>query len=406
MIQFKHLIYLLVALTWFEGATFREHRIIILYGLLLGGLWLLFNLKKIITLEISFTEKGFYLIGVLLLFWTWEALSLIWANEITPVSEERIFNVIAAVGFTVLLLDQLKTDRDWINTYKILAITGTTSSLLVLYEAYTGTIHRPTGYISPDPNYTAMHITILLPLLYYLAKDLKYPLKIPLIGGIIITALATVSTGSRAGIISLMMIALIIFYQELKEKDIKTIALTFLALLTVFSIAASISPELLSPGFKRFESLIDIAKGETKPDFSVSNRYSLIIAGTKMIADNPILGVGTGNFRNRSPEYGALRPNEAHNTYIEVAGELGIIGIAIFLGLIYFAIKNFQSLEKNKYTTGAKISFIAVLINFLFLTAFTDRRFYLLIALTVGMSHEKPLTLREFLQSAKEKIRL
>lgn len=411
MIRLKHLAYLLVAFTWFEGAAFKGPKLIILYGLLLGGLWLLLNSKKILVREISFTKKQFYLITALLLFWGWVALSLAWANQVTAVSKERVFNVIAAVGFTVILLDQFRTEKDWKNAYKILAAVGIVSSFLVFQEAYTGAAHRAIGYISPDPNYTAMRITLLFPLLYFWAKASKNAIKLLLLIGVVIAILATISTGSRAGMLSFLIIGFVIFLYELRGKSIRTTATAFLALFVVSMIIANATPEPLSYGFKRFESLVQVAQGERSPDFSVSQRYRLLTGGVHMFADNPLLGVGVGNFQLQSPNYGAKRNLEAHNTYLEVAGELGTVGIVLFLSLIFFTLKNFKIAENtssnsphDSFVVGGKIAFIAVMINFLFLTAFTDRRFYLLMAFAVGMLGGEIVTLKEFMASIKSRV--
>ncbi len=65
---------------------------------------------------------------------------------------------------------------------------------------------------------------------------------------------------------------------------------------------------------------------------------------------NPVIGVGSGNFEHSSKRYvfepGALpRSDEiidaqqvAHNSYLEILAELGVIGLAMFLTIIVFAI--------------------------------------------------------------------
>lgn len=71
----------------------------------------------------------------------------------------------------------------------------------------------------------------------------------------------------------------------------------------------------------------------------VVKRMSLNLAGVKMIRDNPLFGVGAGNFLVRLPEYQKnnsffwLQP--AHNVPLLVLSEIGIVGliiIAILLG--------------------------------------------------------------------------
>ena len=59
-----------------------------------------------------------------------------------------------------------------------------------------------------------------------------------------------------------------------------------------------------------------------------------------MAADNPLLGVGTGQYGIRSPEYvrneplGIRRP-VAHNSYLEVLAEDGVIAFAAFIAFLF-----------------------------------------------------------------------
>nr|WP_242036326.1 O-antigen ligase family protein [Cyanobium sp. FACHB-13342] len=66
-----------------------------------------------------------------------------------------------------------------------------------------------------------------------------------------------------------------------------------------------------------------------------SNRGFLIDAGLKMIHDRPLTGVGINAFRPAYPLYAQLAPHQqrskpqhAHNIYLEVTAETGLLGLA------------------------------------------------------------------------------
>ncbi|MCK5608121.1 O-antigen ligase family protein [Candidatus Pacearchaeota archaeon] len=408
MIKFKHLAFLLVAFTWFEGLVLFEHRIIILYGLLLGGAWLFLNTKNILKKDIVFTKEQFYFLTGLLLFLAWGLLSLTWA-ELTQVAKERAFYIIGAVGFTIIILDQFREQKDWITAYKILVISGLVSSLLVFSQAYFG-MDRAVGYISPDSNFTAMRMTALVPLAYFWAKTIDRIPRIFLLGGILVTLLAIISTGSRAGMVATIATIIIISFYELKDKSAKKVFITSLILILAGIILVSeIAPEPLQTGINRFDNLIGTIKRDIPPDVSISERYALFKAGPKMFYDNFLLGVGLGNFQVHSIDYGVKRNIESHNTYIEIATELGVIGATVFFSLIYYTLTKFKLMEKTHSNTpfhtfilGCKISFFSILINFLFLTALTDRRFYLLMAFVFGIQGGKQVSLKDFIISIKQ----
>jgi O-antigen ligase len=77
-----------------------------------------------------------------------------------------------------------------------------------------------------------------------------------------------------------------------------------------------------------------------------TGRTDIWTVGWRMVQDQPLLGVGAGNFPVASIHYllepGALlrtdfivdNPKVAHNTYLNVLAELGVVGLALFLAII------------------------------------------------------------------------
>jgi O-antigen ligase len=85
-------------------------------------------------------------------------------------------------------------------------------------------------------------------------------------------------------------------------------------------------------------SLRDRAVSITNPTYnSNSERLEMWQAGRRMIRDHPFLGVGTGTMTEMSSSYQMLaRRREGpwghlHNTYVNVAAERGLLGLAAFL---------------------------------------------------------------------------
>lgn len=132
-----------------------------------------------------------------------------------------------------------------------------------------------------------------------------------------------------------------------------------------------------------------------------------------MIKDHPILGVGNGNFVTRYNEYitkyselkyYGYRNYPNHNSYLKLESELGILGIASFIGIIItvlFRIKKLYSTTKDKFYipfyTGIMASMIVFLFmnlsdNLLFLPKVTTY-FWFIIATTeaaLGKSYKTP----------------
>jgi O-antigen ligase len=67
----------------------------------------------------------------------------------------------------------------------------------------------------------------------------------------------------------------------------------------------------------------------------LNGRVSIWATGMRTFEDNPIIGVGAGAFKAGSRSY-----YEAHNTYLEVLTEEGLIGFTIFLFMVGCAVRS------------------------------------------------------------------
>jgi O-antigen ligase len=69
----------------------------------------------------------------------------------------------------------------------------------------------------------------------------------------------------------------------------------------------------------------------------LSGRSSIWAAGFDLFREHPFLGVGAGGYLH-SVRPVVLPPNVAHNTFLSVLAELGIIGLGIFCALLAFLV--------------------------------------------------------------------
>jgi O-antigen ligase len=77
-----------------------------------------------------------------------------------------------------------------------------------------------------------------------------------------------------------------------------------------------------------------------------NGRWSIWQGAFEVIASHPILGVGAGNFAESAMEHSETvvahsgRKDEvagvAHNMFLGVASELGLVGLILFLGMLFF----------------------------------------------------------------------
>ena len=87
-----------------------------------------------------------------------------------------------------------------------------------------------------------------------------------------------------------------------------------------------------------------------------------------MFLDNPILGVGQGNFPyvfqkyelkvtgSDEPFYGrSVAGRQAHSIYFTMLPELGILGTCILFGMIYYTFKDLKTIKDSMFKKDNKV---------------------------------------------------
>lgn len=88
-------------------------------------------------------------------------------------------------------------------------------------------------------------------------------------------------------------------------------------------------------------------------DGAINGRVTEMLAGVRVYADHPIIGVGPSMFRNYSQEYGnvgglkALETRrEAHCFYAAVAAEFGTVGMIALLGGVFVTLRDLRRVRQ------------------------------------------------------------
>jgi O-antigen ligase len=134
-----------------------------------------------------------------------------------------------------------------------------------------------------------------------------------------------------------------------------------------------------------------------------SGRTDIWNVGWRMVADEPIVGVGSGNFQNNAIHYllapGAVRfdeylvdvPSVAHNAYLQVLAETGLIGLLLFLAIIAACVaaavraqhlfREVQDREGELISTAVILAICALLAAYFFLSEQQSKHLWLLLSL-------------------------
>lgn len=206
--------------------------------------------------------------------------------------------------------------------------------------------------VFPDSHSFPTYLVLALPALVMVASS--FATRARRASFLCVTMLAIILSGTRgiwlAGILTLASSALVVLVARKRAPQVSTAyrkaSLVLLALVPMFLVAFPIfaSPQfLLSKGDtdflrNRIRSIIDL--GET----SNGTRILIWKASIASIADNPLLGVGIGNFPSVLGQSIVLARagSTAHNLYLHVPAEMGIpAGIIAFGTLVLIGLRAF-----------------------------------------------------------------
>ena len=244
---------------------------------------------------------------------------------------------------------------------------------------------RP-GWVLGDSNYFAVAALAVLPisfeLLLYSRKRWE---KIYCLGCMLLIFVTLTIGASRGGFLG---IATATVYLVLRHGLSKKYLIRILFVAVPLLLFASNSPvhRFLFP-----------APGDTQ---SVEKHLLGWRAGLNMVAAHPLLGVGLGNYKAVVVSYDktglvAADPHIAHNAYLEIAAEMGIPALLVYLA---FLTTTFRSLEKTRkqarardskplaaIALGMQASLLAVCVAIFFVSGQYTRMFWLVLIMTMVM---------------------
>lgn len=194
------------------------------------------------------------------------------------------------------------------------------------------------GYFG-DPNDLALTLILVLPLSWWLSSMLVARLPRLLICGCMLLMVGgVIATQSRGGLVALLAAVAVMVVTQGRER----IGALILMLTAAVAFAVVVLP---SDVFDRYSTIT-----EYQEDESAMTRLAVWKAGIRMFGDHFLTGTGADTFelvygeqyldRQFGPAWRA-----AHNSYLQIAAELGICGILIWLAILASA---FLSLLKSR----------------------------------------------------------
>ena len=244
-----------------------------------------------------------------------------------------------------------------------------------------------------DPGDFAFALATSLPLIFWLLGTQRHALVRIAVG----SALAVVFAGIVLSLVRGALVGIaagLLFFVVTDRRRVRV-------LLAGGALALAAAVLVIRSDPARFESALE--QKQHVAEYNVTTRLDLWGAAASLLADNPALGVGPGNFRYEYQEAAALPQgpqslNVAHNAYLDVGAEIGLFGMLLFL--LYLGVVFLRSTAEVRarfgppgYAQALRVSLVIAAASAMFLSEQYYLPFWLLgglvTAIWVGRREEE-----------------
>jgi len=322
-------------------------------------------------------KKVFYIVIFALLsilYSTWKSHSL-----------SFLINVYLAVLIYFYVLSKSTVNTKTLVFYvKGLILTAFMLSMVAVANKTSGRVEISESY---DTNDLALVMVTLIPIVYASTFIVTKKTKIFYYLIIILSLYTVMLTASRGGFLGLLMIAIFILYNR---KYISNKEYSFsgtLKVLLVMSLIVAVSINFAPEDFKeRTLSLLHI-----KTDYNFTSnkgRIDIWERGLEGMMKRPY-GWGLDAFEAMEGELGG-RYKAAHNSFIQIGAELGVIALLIYISIFLFLLPKLANIYKDR-DRNDEVKYIAfglrgALYGFLMTSFFLSQAYSAILYSVLGIS--------------------
>ena len=273
-------------------------------------------------------------------------------------SDKRYFSFVTVILALLLVFDSFSVFYQILNY-----VSGKIDSLFDIKTFYS------------NKNILAASLFIKLPIALWLIVFNKDRLRFLGYFAAFTSILAILFTSARAfylGLI-LLLVALALFFlmrrfslkTKLSFKKVLLLAGSLVFAIVLFSLVQRfLYPTILDPVLKQKTGLIDRLTSISAGESSTNARLTTWKMSFWLIRENPLLGVGIGNWKVRVLKYEApMKENfivsyKNHNDFIEITAETGPLGGLAYLAIFLLIIMNFIKKAMNPKTDEETLKFL------------------------------------------------
>ena len=199
---------------------------------------------------------------------------------------------------------------------------------------------------------------------YLIDKSKSKLMKLVILAVNLFFCFVTMYTGSRTAFAMLVAGILLYLYIKKPTKILRNIILTIVLLYVIYYLIMNVEGIYNVLG-TRIKSLLALITGKGEADHSATLRDTFVQNGKIWFKESPLIGYGVNNYRVLDKEatgFGFY----AHNTYIEIAVDFGVVGLVwYYLVYVILVLRLLKTAKNNPLHSFLLASLVASLISHL-----------------------------------------
>ena len=299
-------------------------------------------------------------------FVLWCLASILWAsNQEAALARTSTFLGVFALMVVVGMLERRYLVGLWVFTALSAVLSVPAAAYILPQSERMATTGRFSSGIHPN-DYAGLLVIVFLAVHFGVLRGrfriISYALAPILFFGIF-------ASESRTGVLALVAAPLLaLFIPSLTTRVALRALLMYGLAAAALAVTILAVPSIGESIVERYSTLSQYSSEDTW-----AGRWSIWQGALQVFASNPLLGVGAGNFPYVALNYSVevaqhaaakgLGAGVAHNIFLTVVSELGLIGLILFLGVLFYAFKLAWQLSRTSTLgTGMFLCLLAYVI--------------------------------------------
>ena len=239
-----------------------------------------------------------------------------------------------------------------------------------------------------EPNYLAIALLLLTPVAFVHARHARTVWQRRFWqAGVAIMVVSIILTGSRGAFLGLLVVGFVGVMKLTKNRFTSLAGVGVALIVLLIAVPNPLVDRLLASG-------LDSSVRDAGVEASNRERKEVLQGGLRMMASNPLTGVGLGNFKPVMASYPDLRTEKiAHNTYLQLGAELGVPALLTFLTVVWICFRSLKRSERLAARVGRwelrdialalQVGLLGYMVTATFLSAQFEKLLWLILFLSI-----------------------